>query len=256
MPEYNPTIWDAKNLTGVRFSLTDKEERSVGKEAFGQPKFRERGIAMRLVDYTLGDRAPDNVEISEGGGAFRICAEYGEANDDGHGPFCAPRKDEKTGEIERWPDTGRVKTKSTVDFYVVREVVVHDAAALTHVSGKHQGEPLMRKVNGELEPIVIQPGDKLDVWFKASVDKKLLASIETARRANKSMSEQQAILVLTFDPTKPPMDMYQVAFTEWDESQVPAPAKVPEVMQHDDAAVTAEESDTEKWLREADTTPF
>ena len=103
------------------------------------------------------------------------------------------------------------KTESVVEFFVVREVTFTEPTVLVHQGGGKKGEAYL----------TVQPGEKVDVWFKQSVDKQLRALLENAvMMAARPAGE--AILELTYDATQPPISMYGMKFRGWGQPSGPA----------------------------------
>lgn len=211
MPEYNPTIFDCKDISGYPFQLTAKEPRSVGRFKYAYKG--DDGAKFRLADLADKDSVPGNVLIKDDGTTEYVPLgdDYFAADEAGNGRFRAPRKDDD-GNIQKWEDTGRPKTESKLEFYVVREVDFGREVSLVKTgNGKRAGQAL-------------GTARVWDVWFKASVDAKLRAAVEAAIKAARGTgSLLEAKLLLTYDETKPPQDKYAVTFEEWAE---PLPVSV------------------------------
>lgn len=212
MPEYNPTVFDAKDISGFAFQLTSKEPRSIGRYKFAYKN--DDGAKFRLNDITEKDSVPGNVLIKDDGTNeyVPLGEDYFASDDSGNGRFRAPRKDDD-GNIEKWEDTGRPKTESKLEFYVAREVDFGREVSLVKTG------------NGKKARTALGTSRLWDVWFKATVDAKLRAAVEAAIKASRGQGKlTEAKLMLTYDDTKPPQEKYTVTFEDWAEPS-PEPVK-------------------------------
>jgi hypothetical protein len=213
MPEYAPTIFDCKDISGHPFQLTAKEPRSMGRERFGVDKFLG-GAKLRLVDPLRGDRDPGNVEIRrEGEQGWTKCGDYNVSDDNGNGPFTMPKKNRITGEIERWPDSGKIKSESKIEWVVVIEADFGQEIEFKRTGGKRAGESC-------------GTARVWDVWMKLSAYKKLREQMDSAAKMA-GRDPLEARYVLTYTKDAAPADMYQVKFDSWAEKAAAKPQPEP-----------------------------
>lgn len=212
--DFLPTIWDCRDIAGLPFQLTSLTFVSRGMPKFDyKPEFKgadgKVAVQLKLADPMMNAQKRGNVLIKQEG-QWVPFEEYLEADPDtGHGTYQVPRKDFKTKEVERWPDTGNIKTEGKWEFVVIAQIAFSEETTITKKYGKRAGE-------------TVATGTEFEVFLKPSAYKSLYEQMQTTQKSNKDKSLLEAAWKLNHQAEGAPADHYKMEFVDW---AAPVPSK-------------------------------